>query len=306
MLVEGSSFARTTPGGDMERRSLGRLGHMSSVLIYGAAALAEVDQDTADASIQEALDAGINHFDVAAGYGDAELRLGPWMSSIRADIFLATKTDHRERDASWEQINRSLERLRTDSVDLIQLHAVGTRDLLDQVTGNGGALEAAVRAKEEGLARAIGITGHGHDAPETHREALRRFPFETVLTPLNPALWNRPRYRADYEALVAEVSRQEVGLMTIKTGARRNWPEGAAPTHTTWYEPHVDPEYLRACASWVLARPEITGLATPSDVRLLRHVVAAEGNRMSADEAEELLSRDAAYSSPFVAAPAGI
>lgn len=290
----------------MERRRLGRLGHMSSVLIYGAAALAEVDQDTADSSIQEALEAGINHFDVAAGYGDAELRLGPWMSRIRADIFLATKTDLRERDASWAQINRSLERLRTDSVDLIQLHAVGTRDLLDQVTGNDGALEAAVRAKEEGLARAIGITGHGHDAPSTHREALQRYPFDTVLTPLNPALWTRADYRADYEALVAEVTRREVGLMTIKTAARRNWPDGASPTHTTWYEPHDDPEHIRACASWVLARPEITGLVTPSDVRLLRHVVAAEQNRMSADEAEALLTRDAEYSSPFVAAPAGI
>jgi aryl-alcohol dehydrogenase-like predicted oxidoreductase len=279
---------------------------MSSVLIYGAAALADVDQDTADSSIQEALDAGINHFDVAAGYGDAELRLGPWMSRLRADTFLATKTDLRERDASWAQINRSLERLRTDSVDLIQLHAVGTRDLLDQVTGDGGALAAAVRAKEEGLARAIGITGHGHGAPSTHREALQRYPFDTVLTPLNPALWRRADYRADYEALVEEVTRREVGLMTIKTAARRNWPDGASPTHTTWYEPHDDPDYIRACASWVLARPEITGLATPSDVRLLRHVVAAEQNRMSADEAEALLSRDAEYSSPFVAAPAGI
>src|SRR4051794_2727665 len=167
----------------MERRRLGRTGHESSVLIYGAAALAEVDQDTADASIQQALDAGINHFDVAADYGDAELRLGPWMPRIRQDIFLATKTGLREREPAWAQINSSLERLQTDRVDLIQMHAVGDLDELDKVTGRGGSLEAAVRAVDEGLASAVGITGHGHAAPGTHLEALRRHPFTTVLSP---------------------------------------------------------------------------------------------------------------------------
>ena len=210
----------------MERRRLGRLGHESSVLIYGAAALSEVDQDTADTSVQEALDAGINHFDVAADYGDAELRLAPWMPRIRGSVFLATKTGERDRDAAWSQINRSLERLGTDSVDLIQLHAVGDLETLDQVTRPGGALDAAVRAQEEGLVGAVGITGHGHSAPRTHLEALRRHPFATVLTPLNAALWRLPEYRADYEALAAESRRQDVGLMTIKTAARRNWPRG--------------------------------------------------------------------------------
>ena len=154
----------------MEYRRLGRLGHESSVLIYGAAALSEVDQDTADRSIQQALDAGINHFDVAASYGDAELRLGPWIPRIRKDIFLATKTGDRDREGAWASINRSLERLQTDRVDLLQLHAVGDLDELGKVPGKDGAIEAAVRAKDEGLIGDVGITGHGEQAAATHLE----------------------------------------------------------------------------------------------------------------------------------------
>ena len=287
----------------METRRLGRTGHDSSVLVYGAAALSEVTQDVADASVQEALDAGINHLDVAADYGDAELRLGPWMADIRDRVFLATKTGLRDRDPAWAQINASLERLRTDHVDLIQLHAVGDLDELDLLTRPGGALEAAVRAVDEGLAGAVGITGHGHEAPATHLEALRRHPFTTVLTPINVALWARPDYRADYEALVEEVRRQDVGLMTIKTVSRRNWPEEADQTHATWYEPEVDSERIRAAVSWSLARPEITGIATPGDVRLLRHVIAAEQDRLDPAEAERVLTADGDYSSPFLSMP---
>ena len=183
----------------MERRRLGRLGHESSVLIYGAAALGEVTQDVADASVQEALDAGINHLDVAASYGEAELRLGPWMPRIREQVFLATKTGDRDAEGAWASVNRSLERLQTDHVDLIQLHAVGDLDELDKVTGKGGALEAALRAVDEGLAGAVGITGHGDQAPATHLEALRRHPFATVLTPMNVVLHQDAAFRAGYE-----------------------------------------------------------------------------------------------------------
>ncbi len=186
----------------METRRLGRLDHQSSVLIYGAASLGGVDQDRADASIQEALDAGINHFDVAADYGDAELRLGPRMPEIRDRIFLATKTGRRTFDEAWSEINRSLERLQTDHVDLIQMHAVCDLENLDLVTGKGGSLEAAIRAKEEGMVTAIGITGHTAQAPSVHREALRRFDFDSVLTPLNYQLSTDPQYADDYAALV--------------------------------------------------------------------------------------------------------
>jgi predicted aldo/keto reductase-like oxidoreductase len=292
--------------GAVQQRRLGRLGHESSVLIYGAAALAEVDQDTADASVQLALDAGINHFDVAASYGDAELRLGPWMPTIRDRIFLATKTGLRDREAAWAQINRSLERLKTDQVDLIQVHAVGGLAELDLVTRPGGSLEAVVRAREEGLAGAVGITGHGHQAPATHREALRRFPFDTVLSPLNYVLGRDPAYLADYQALVAEVQAQDAGLMIIKVASRRNWPEGPeGHGYSTWYEPFDDSERITAAVAWVLSHPEVTGIATPGDVRLLPLVIEAERRlpETSLDEAEQVLAGAGDYSSPFIHIP---
>jgi predicted aldo/keto reductase-like oxidoreductase len=289
----------------VQQRRLGRLGHQSSVLIYGAAALGEADQDTADASIRLALDAGINHFDVAASYGDAELRLGPWMPEIRDRIFLATKTGLRDRDEAWAQINRSLERLQTDHVDLIQVHAVGDLPELDLVTRPGGSLEAVVRAREEGLASAVGITGHGHDAPATHLEALARFPFDTVLSPINWVLAQDPAYLAAYEALVAEVQDQDAGLMIIKSAARRNWPEPVEHTYTTWYEPFDDQDRITAAVAWVLSHPEVTGVATPGDVRLLPLVVEAERHldELTRDEAGTVLARADAYSSPFIDIP---
>lgn len=267
--------------------------------------MAEVAQDEADRSIQEALDAGINHFDVAAAYGDAELRLGPWMPRIRDDIFLATKTGERAAQDAYWQINASLHRLQVDHLDLIQLHAVCDEAELDEVTRTGGALEAALRARDEGLVRAIGITGHGHEAPATHLEALRRFPFDTVLTPLNHVLSRDEAYLNDYEALAEEVRRQDAGLMIIKTVSRRNWPEGDEHRYTTWYEPFDDQEHITAAVSWLLARPEVTGIATPGDVRLLGMTIEAE--RRAEDtplaDAEAILERAADYSSPFVSIP---
>jgi aryl-alcohol dehydrogenase-like predicted oxidoreductase len=290
----------------VEQRRLGRLGHQSSVLIYGAAALSEVDQDTADASIQLALDAGINHFDVAASYGDAELRLGPWMPTIRDQIFLATKTGLRDREAAWAQLNHSLERLQTDHLDLIQIHAVGDLEELDLVTRSGGSLEAVARAQEEGLATWVGITGHGHQAPATHLEALARFPFATVLTPLNFVLGQDPAYLADYQALVAEVQAQDVGLMIIKTVSRRNWPEEPVERgYSTWYEPFDDQRRISAAVAWVLAHPEVTGIATPGDVRLLPLLIEAEQRLAETNlaEAEQVLADAGDYSSPFLRIP---
>lgn len=293
----------------MQTRRLGRLGHESSVLIYGGAALAAVDQDVADASIAEALEAGINHLDVAADYGAAELRLGALMADVRPRVFLATKTGLREREPAWAQINASLERLQTDHVDLLQLHAVGDVADLDRATGPGGSLEAAVRAQEEGLVGAVGLTGHGPEAATTHLEALRRFPFATVLTPLNAVLWRDAQFRAAYGALVDEVRRQDAALMTIKTVSRRNWPGVAAgqpvgdQPFATWYEPLADAETIRAAVSWVLAHEEVTGLATAGDVRLLSHLVTAERDRMDVLDAEAALARVEDYASPFVTMP---
>jgi predicted aldo/keto reductase-like oxidoreductase len=175
---------------------------------------------------------------------------------------------------------------------------------LNLATGPDGALAAATRAQEEGLIGAVGITGHGHQAPSTHLEALRRFPFATVLTPLNPVLWRDEQYRSDYQALAAEVQRQDAGLMTIKTVSRRNWPvDRVRQRYTTWYEPYDDQQRITAAVSWVLAHEEVTGIPTAGDVRLLGMQLAAERDRISPAGAERGLSADEDYSSPFVAMP---
>jgi predicted aldo/keto reductase-like oxidoreductase len=191
-------------------------------------------------------------------------------------------------------------------VDLLQLHAVGDLEDLDRATGPGGSLEAASEAKEEGLVGAIGITGHGNGAPATHLEALRRFPFDTVLTPWNYVLSKDEGYRADYVALVEEVKRQDAGLLIIKTISRRNWPEGdptSGQRYATWYEPFDRQEHVDAAVSWVLSHEEVTGLAMAGDVTLVPMLLRAEGHRMSREEAEGVLSRAPGYSSPFVSVP---
>jgi aryl-alcohol dehydrogenase-like predicted oxidoreductase len=288
----------------MEYRRLGRLGRMNSVLIFGGAALSEVSEVEADRAISLSIEAGVNHFDTAADYGDSELHYGRWMSEMRREIFLSTKTGERERDAARRQIEASLERLRVDSVDLIQLHAVNDLEDLDRAIR--GALEAAVEAQEEGLVGAVGITGHGHEAPATHLEALRRYPFDTVLTPWNYVLSTDEGYSRDFEALVQEIERQDAGLMTIKTVSRRNWPEGD-PTEgqrrATWYEPFEEQEYVDAAVSFVLAREEITGIPMVGDVGLVGTMIEAEKRRISLERASELLSGAPNYSSPFISMP---
>ena len=288
----------------MERRRLGRLEHRSSVLIYGAAALAEVTQDVADASIALALSAGINHLDTAADYGDSELRLRPWMPRIRDDIFLATKTGDRTGSAAYDSIRRSLDRLGVTRVDLFQLHAVGTLRELDLVTGPRGALEGALRAKEEGLVSAIGITGHGMRAPATHLEALLRFPFDTVLTPWNYRLSLDDAYRHDFEALCAATREGDVGLMLIKAIARNLWRSEAEATRETWYEPLEDQAAVDAAVAFALGS-DATGIATPGDVHLLPSVIAAEARRaaVSAEDIRRTLDAVPDLEPPFVPVP---
>jgi aryl-alcohol dehydrogenase-like predicted oxidoreductase len=290
----------------MEHRRLGRLGRENGVLIFGGAALGEVTEEAADTAIGQALDAGVDHFDTAADYGESEVHYGRWMPEIRDRIFLSTKTGDRERDAARRSIERSLELLRVDHVDLIQLHAVCDPEDLDRATGPGGALEAAIQAKEDGLVGAVGITGHGHEAPATHLEALSRYPFDTVLTPWNYILSTDEDYRRDYEALVQEIERQDAGLMTIKTVSRRNWPEGDPQRdqrYTTWYEPFDQREYVDAAVSFVLSYPEITGIAMVGDVTLVPMMLEAEGRRTSREEAEKVLAAAPDHSSPFISVP---
>lgn len=295
----------------MEHRDLGRLGQRNGVLIFGGAALAEATEEEADRAIERAIEAGVDHFDTAAGYGDgnSERHYGRWMGELREGIFLSTKTEERDRDGAKRQIEASLKRLQVDYVDLIQLHAVGDLDDLDLATGSGGCLEAAVEAKEEGFVGAVGITGHGDNAPATHLEALKRYPFETVMTPWNYILSTDEGYRRDYEALVAEVRRQDAGLMPIKTISKRNWPDGDPLTgqrYDTWYEPFDEQRYVEAAVSWVLSFEEITGIPMVGDVELLTFMLAAEQGRLSREEAERILSQAPEYSSPFVSMPPGL
>jgi aryl-alcohol dehydrogenase-like predicted oxidoreductase len=288
----------------MEYRRLGRLGRMNSVLIFGGAALSEVSEEEADRAISLAREAGVNHFDTAADYGDSELHYGRWMPEMRNEIFLSTKTGERDKEAARRQIEASLERLQVNHVDLIQLHAVNDLEDLDRAIS--GALEAAVEARDEGMAGAVGITGHGHEAPATHLEALRRYPFDTVMTPWNYVLSTDEGYSRDFEALVEEIKRQDAGLMIIKTVSRRNWPEGnpvEGQRRATWYEPFEEQEHVDAAVSFVLAREEITGIPTVGDVGLIGTVIEAEKRRMPLEEATEVLSQAPDYSSPFISIP---
>ncbi len=289
----------------MERRRLGRLEHRSSVLIYGGAALGDVSQAVADASIEMALGAGINHLDTAAGYGDSELRLGPLMARIRDRIFLASKTGDRTATDAYDSIRRSLERLRVNRLDLIQLHAVCDLDDLGEVTATGGALDGAIRARDEGLVGGIGITGHGMRAPAVHLEALRRFPFDTVLTPCNYRLCREPGYRHDLEALEDEVRAQDAGLMFIKAIARNLWRVGEARRYETWYEPLDAQAAVDAAVAFALARPAATGIATAGDVRLLPLLIEAERRAASADASSIAAELDAVpeLEPPFVRLP---
>jgi aryl-alcohol dehydrogenase-like predicted oxidoreductase len=289
----------------MELRRLGRIEHESSVLIYGGAALADVPQVDADRSIRLALEAGINHFDTAADYGESEVRLGTWMPRIRERVFLATKTGDRTAAGAYDSIRRSLDRLRTDSVDLLQLHAIGDLVELDRATGTGGALDGALRARDEGLVGAIGITGHGMQAPATHLAALRRFEFDTVLTPFNRRLDRDAQYARDFEALTAEAIAQGTGLMLIKTVARNLWRAGEEPRYHTWYEPLDEQRTIQAAVALALSRPGVAGLATAGDIRLLPLLIEAEQRRPMIDPVAAAGALDALadFEPPFVAVP---
>lgn len=284
----------------MEQRRLGRIGHRTSVLVYGAAALGAVTQEVADASLQQALEAGINHLDTAASYGHAELVMGPTVAQVRDQVFLATKSTERRAEDAWRELNRSLELLRTDHIDLWQVHAVCSLAELDEVFAPGGAIEAFVRAKEEGIASWIGITGHTEQAPVVHAEALRRHDFDSVLTPVNYHHYTADaEFRANFDVLYALTQDRDVALRTIKAIARKPWV--GEHRLATWYEPFTEAEDIRAALSWVLGTfPGIAGLATAGETTLLGKAIAAEADRMDVAEAAEHLARISDYRTIFV------
>ncbi len=258
----------------IQKRTFGRTGHESSAVLFGAAALGEVDQATADRVLDLLLAHGVNHIDVAASYGDAELRVGPWMDRHRNDFFLATKTGLRDRDGAYAEIRRSLDRLRTDHVDLIQLHALIHPDEWEQAFGPGGALEAAIEAREQGLVRHIGVTGHGWNVAAMHKRSLERFDFDSVLMPWNWYAAHHESYGRDFEETVRICEERNVAVQTIKSIARGPWASGVTHNHTTWYQPLENEADIRAAVHWVLGRPGIF-LNSAGDVDLLPAVLRA-------------------------------
>ena len=251
----------------------GRTGHESTRIIFGAAAFSEVSQDDADRTIALLEEHGINHFDTAASYGDAELRLGPWLEHNRNKVFLATKTGERQAGPAWDEINRSLERMRVDNVDLIQLHNLVDEEEWETALGPGGALESAVRAKEDGLVKHIGVTGHGVTVAEMHRRSLAEYDFDSVLLPYNYPMMLNPQYAADFERLASICAERNVAMQTIKAITKAPWGDREHTT-TTWYEPLREQGPIDMAVHWVLGRRSVF-LNTVGDISILPMVLDA-------------------------------
>jgi aryl-alcohol dehydrogenase-like predicted oxidoreductase len=249
------------------RAPFGATGHESSRVVFGAAALGAVSQADADRALDLLLEHGVNHIDVAASYGDAELRVAPWLRRHPGTFFLATKTAERGYRKAREQIRRSLDRLGVDRIDSIQLHNLVDVIEWERALGSNGALKAAVEARDEGLVRFIGVTGHGLSVPEMHRRSLERFAFDSVLAPYNHVQMQDERYADRFEALAAVCRERNVALQTIKSLARRRW-DGREATAATWYEPLREPADIDLAVHWVLGRPEVF-LLTTGDVEIL-------------------------------------
>lgn len=257
----------------IRKQTFGRTGHESTVTIFGAAALGRVTQEVADETLDVLLEYGVNHIDTAASYGDAELRIGPWMAKHRQDFFLATKTGERSYQKAKEEIHRSLERMRVDQIDLIQLHNLVHPDDWDTAMGPGGALEAAVEAREQGLVRFIGVTGHGLTVAAMHYRSLNHFDFDTVLLPYNYPLMQNAKYAADFERLIALCQERNVGVQTIKGITRGPWGS-TERTHSTWYQPLTEQADIDKAVSWIIGRPGLF-LNTAGDVNLVPKIFNA-------------------------------
>ena len=251
----------------------GRTGHRSSRTIFGAASLSQVTQSAADRTLDVLLQYGVNHIDTAAGYGDSELRIAPWLKREPGSFFLATKTGERKADAAREQLHRSLERLGVDHVDLWQLHSLADPIEWDVALSPGGAIEAAVEARQQGLIRWIGVTGHGSQIAATHRRSLERFDLDSVLLPYNYVTMQHSYYAENFEALLRTCRDRDVAVQTIKSIALRPW-SGRPHTRTTWYEPLESQDDIDLAVWWALGRSEIF-VNSVGDVTLLPAVLDA-------------------------------
>ena len=269
----------------ISRQPFGRTEHQSTRVIFGAAAFSRVDQDTADRTLEVLLEHGVNHIDTAARYGDSELRIGKWMARHRQDFFLATKTRERGYQAAWDDLRRSLERLRVDAVDLWQFHNLVDPQEWDMAMGPDGALAAAIEAREQGLIRFIGVTGHGLAIPSMHRRSLERFDFDSVLLPYNVTMMRTSQYAADVGALLKVCAEKGAAVQTIKSLAVGPW--NGTPTRSTWYEPLEEQADIDAAVHWVLGCPDVF-LNTTGDVHLLPRVLEAASRFEGRPSEEEM------------------
>ncbi|MGH7864489.1 MAG: aldo/keto reductase [Candidatus Binataceae bacterium] len=277
----------------IETNPFGKTGHQSTRVIFGAAALGGMKQEKADGVLDVLLEFGINHLDTAASYGESELRIGPWMREHRQRFFLATKTGDRTYQGARDSLHRSLERLRVDQVDLIQLHNLVEENEWETVFGRRGALEALVEAREQGLVRFIGVTGHGTRVAAMHLRSLDRFAFDSVLFPYNFTMMNIGQYAADVEALLRLSGERNIATQTIKSAARRRWPNGDQRKFS-WYEPLRDRDALRRAVHFVLSRPGLF-LNTSSDTTILRDILHAASAAPNEPQRAELEADVAHY-----------
>jgi len=253
--------------------TFGRTGHLSTRAIFGAAALSQVTQEEADKTLELLLEYGINHIDTAASYGDAELRIGPWMQEHRQHFFLATKTEKRTYTEAKEELYRSLERLQVDYVDLWQMHFLVEEDAWQTAMGPDGALEAFIEAKESGLARHLGVTGHELQVTNFHHRSLECYDFDSVLLPYNPVLMKNSAYSEGFEKLISICQERTIAVQTIKSISRGHWKD-KEKIRATWYEPYEDQAHIDAIVHWVLSRPGIF-LNAVGDIYLLPKVLDA-------------------------------
>ena len=260
----------------------GNTGHTSTRIIFGAAAIGAMQQPKADQVLETLLEFGINHIDVAAMYGDAELRLAPILRERRNEFFLATKTRDRSRQAAAESIDASLARMEVDQIDLIQLHNLTEDDWWEEAMAPGGALEALVEARDSGKVRFLGVTGHGTRAAELHLRSLERFPFDSVLLPYNYTMMQNPQYARDFRELVTVCKERGVAVQTIKSIARRRWRDGDESKKFSWYEPIKEPEAIERAINWALHEPGVF-VNTSSDATLLRIALEAASHFEAGD-----------------------
>lgn len=279
----------------METRRLGRTGHKSSIIIFGSFALFRASQQEADAALETALDNGINHIDVSPVYGQAETRLGSWFKRNGKKFFLGCKTAERQKKGAWESLKRSLETLNVDHFDLFQLHGVDDVRTLNTALGPGGALEAILEAREQGLVHHIGITGHN---PPTQNEALQRFDFNTVMFPLNRVHAAHPTDWNDFRPLLKTARQKDVGVMAIKSVAKRTWESRDIESHiyNTWYEPFDEAAEIEK-SLWYTLSQDITAAVMPGELKLWPMVIdaAKRFQPLSEEEQQEVISQVAQY-----------